>query len=74
MAHNQVLFSSILRRSWMVGLPARVQNVIAAYGSEKINFSKNMLIKDIQSGDFLKRAMNAGDKTVEIIKQHLKIE
>lgn len=68
------LFNSILKRAWVVGLPTRVRNVIAAYGSDKINFTRNMLITDIKSGDFERRAINAGPKTVAIIKRHLNIE
>lgn len=74
MAYNPQLFESIRNRAWMVGLPERVKNVIAAYGCEKINFNRNMLIADIKSGEFPRRAVNAGPKTLEIVKQHLQIE
>lgn len=64
----------ILNLSWMDKFPKRVQNVIASYGSQKSFFNKTTLIKDIKSGEFLKRAENAGPKTIEIIKLHLNIE
>lgn len=74
MAYNHLLFESIRNRAWMVGLPERVMNVIAAYGCEQVNFNRNMLVNHIKSGEFERRATNAGPITVEIIKKHLEIE
>ena len=68
------MFTNITRRAWMVGLPVRAKNVIAAYGENDPTFSKNKLIAAIKSGDFPKRAVNAGPVITDIIKKHLKIE
>lgn len=68
------LYHRALNLKWMVGLPHRVQNVIAAYGCEQIVFNKNKFIADVKKGKFLREAKNAGPVTVDIIKAHLGIK
>jgi len=66
-------YHRILKLKWMNGLPKRVQNVIAAYGSDQKHFTKSTLIADIKSGIFLQTAINPGPKTVDIIENHFGI-
>ena len=73
MTYNHPLFESIRNRSWMVGLPERVKNVIAAYGeiirmSLSVVFNELSDLTELNDRDTLFRAAVAATKNIPSLK------